>query len=187
VDQHADILEVLFSAEVIRARVAELGAAISRDYAGKDLLLACVLRGAVFFVTDLARAITIPMSLDFLAISSYGAAAGAPASPGGSGVVRIVKDLDESIDGKDVVVVEDIVDTGLTLGYLLKVLRARGPASLAICTLLDRPARRIVDHPIAYRGFEIPDRFVVGYGLDHRQRFRNLPFIGIPKPEILVR
>jgi hypoxanthine phosphoribosyltransferase len=182
-----DIQEVLFPAEAIQARVAELGAAISRDYARKDLLLVCVLRGAAFFVTDLARAITIPMSLDFLAISSYGAQAGGPASPGGAGVVRIVKDLDEPIAGRDVLVVEDIVDTGLTLGYLLKVLRARGPASLAISALLDRPVRRIVDHPIAYRGFEIPDRFVVGYGLDYRQRYRNLPFIGTLKPDLLAR
>lgn len=167
--------EVLFSAEQIAARIRELGAAISRDYAGRDLVLAGVLRGAVFFLVDLARALTIPATIDFIAISSYG-----PSSKA-SGVVRIVKDLEEEIAGRDLLVVEDIVDTGLTLGYLLRILRARGPASLEVCTFLDRSVRRIVDHPIAYRGFEIPDKFVVGYGLDYQQRYRNLPFIAALK------
>ena len=168
--------EVLFSAERIQARVQELGDAISRDYAGRDLVLAGVLRGAAFFLIDLARAISIPVAVDFIAISSDG-----PSSKA-SGVVRIVKDLEEEIAGRDLLVVEDIVDTGLTLGYLLRILRERGPASLKVCTLLDRSVRRIVDPPVAYRGFEVPDKFVVGYGLDHRQRYRNLPFIAELKP-----
>jgi len=163
--------EVLFSAEQIGARVRELGEAISRDYAGRDLVLAGVLRGAAFFLIDLARAISIPIAVDFIAISSYG-----PSSKA-SGVVRIVKDLDEEIAGRDLLVVEDIVDTGLTLGYLLRILRERGPASLKVCTLLDRNARRIVEPPVAYRGFVVPDKYVVGYGLDYQQRYRNLSYI----------
>ena len=156
-----------------RARVRELGDAISRDYAGRDLVLAGVLRGAAFFLIDLARAISIPVAVDFIAISSYG-----PSSKA-SGVVRIVKDLEEEIAGRDLLVVEDIVDTGLTLGYLLRILRERGPASLKVCTLLDRNVRRIVDPPVAYRGFVVPDKFVVGYGLDYHQRYRNLPCIAV--------
>ncbi len=168
--------EVLFSAEQIAGRIRELGESISRDYAGRDLVLAGVLRGAAFFLVDLARALSIPVTVDFLAITGYG-----PGSKA-SGVVRIVKDLEEEIAGRDVLVVEDIVDTGLTLGYLLRILRARGPASLKVCTLLDRAVRRIVDPPIVYRGFEVPDTFVVGYGLDYQQRYRNLPFIATFKP-----
>ena len=167
--------EVLFSAEQIGARVRELGEAISRDYAGRDLVLAGVLRGAAFFLIDLARAISIPIAVDFIAISSYG-----PSSKA-SGVVRIVKDLDEEIAGRDLLVVEDIVDTGLTLGYLLRILRERGPASLKVCTLLDRNVRRIVEPPVAYRGFVVPDKFVVGYGLDYQQRYRNLSYIAALK------
>ena len=163
--------EVLFSADQITARVKELGESISRDYAGRDLVLAGVLRGAAFFLIDLARAISIPIAVDFIAISSYG-----PTSKA-SGVVRIVKDLDEEIAGRDLLVVEDIVDTGLTLGYLLRILRERGPASLKVCTLLDRNVRRIVEPPVAYRGFVVPDKFVVGYGLDYQQRYRNLTCI----------
>jgi hypoxanthine phosphoribosyltransferase len=168
--------EVLFSAEQIASRIRELGEAISRDYAERDLVLAGVLRGAAFFLVDLARALTIPAAIDFIAISSYG-----PNSKA-SGVVRIVKDLEEEIAGRHLLVVEDIVDTGLTLGYLLRILRERGPASLQVCALLDRSMRRIVDHPIAYRGFEVPDRFVVGYGLDYQQRYRSLPFIALLNP-----
>jgi hypoxanthine phosphoribosyltransferase len=138
--------------------------------------MAGILRGAVFFLVDLTRALSIPVAVDFIAISSYGPGSRA------SGAVRILKDLEEEIAGRDVLVVEDIVDTGLTLGYLLQVLRARKPASLKICALLDRSARRIVDHPVAYRGFDVPDRFVVGYGLDYHQRHRNLPFIALLKP-----
>jgi hypoxanthine phosphoribosyltransferase len=167
--------EVLFSADQIRARVQELGEAISRDYAGRDLVLAGVLRGAAFFLIDLARAISIPIAIDFIAISSYG-----PSSKA-SGVVRIVKDLDEEIAGRDLLVVEDIVDTGLTLGYLLRILRERGPASLNVCTLLDRNVRRIVEPPVAYRGFVVPDKYVVGYGLDYQQRYRNLTYIAALK------
>jgi len=167
--------EVLFSAEQIGARVRELGEAISRDYAGRDLVLAGVLRGAAFFLIDLARAISIPIAVDFIAISSYG-----PSSKA-SGVVRIVKDLDEEIAGRDLLVVEDIVDTGLTLGYLLRILRERGPASLKVCTLLDRNVRRIVEPPVAYRGFVVPDKYVVGYGLDYQQRYRNLSYIAALK------
>ena len=163
--------EVLFSADQITARVKELGESISRDYSGRDLVLAGVLRGAAFFLIDLARAISIPIAVDFIAISSYG-----PTSKA-SGVVRIVKDLDEEIAGRDLLVVEDIVDTGLTLGYLLRILRERGPASLKVCTLLDRNVRRIVEPPVAYRGFVVPDKFVVGYGLDYQQRYRNLTCI----------
>lgn len=168
--------EVLFSADQITTRVRELGESISRDYTGHDLVLAGVLRGAAFFLIDLARAISIPVAVDFIAISSYG-----PSSKA-SGVVRIVKDLDEEIAGRDLLVVEDIVDTGLTLGYLLRILRERGPASLKVCTLLDRSVRRIVEPPVAYRGFVVPDRFVVGYGLDYRQRYRNLPHIAALSP-----
>lgn len=167
--------EVLFSADQIRARVQELGEVISRDYAGRDLVLAGVLRGAAFFLIDLARAISIPIAVDFIAISSYG-----PSSKA-SGVVRIVKDLDEEIAGRDLLVVEDIVDTGLTLGYLLRILRERGPASIKVCTLLDRNVRRIVEPPVAYRGFVVPDRYVVGYGLDYQQRYRNLTSIAALK------
>jgi len=168
--------EVVFSADRIASRIRELGEAISRDYAGRDLVLVGVLRGAAFFLVDLARALTIPAAVDFIAISSYG-----PSSKA-SGVVRIVKDLEEEIAGRDLLVVEDIVDTGLTLGYLLRILREREPASLKVCTLLDRSVRRIVDHPIAYRGFEVPDRFVVGYGLDYQQRYRSLPYIALLNP-----
>lgn len=175
-----DIVEVLLSAAAIHARVQELGRQISQAYQGKDLVLISILKGAVVFLADLMRAITIPHTVDFMAISSYG-------GEGASGVVRIVKDLDQTITGRHVLVVEDVVDTGLTLGYLLRILQARQPASLQVCTLLDRSVRRIVNLPIAFRGFEIPDQFVVGYGLDYQQRYRNLPFIGILKPEVLDR
>lgn len=176
-----DIAEILIPAEAIQRRVKELGEEISRDYQGKDLLLAGVLKGAAFFVVDLARAISQPVALDFIAISSYGP------STKTSGVVSIRKDLDETIADKDVLLVEDIVDTGLTLRYLLKILHARQPRSLQVCALLDKPARRIVEHHIAYKGFEVPDKFVVGYGLDYKQRYRNLPFIGTLKPEVFER
>ncbi len=174
-----DIQEILVSADQIQHRVKELGEAISRDYQDKEPILVSILKGAVFFLSDLARAISIHISLDFMAISSYGD------SQKTSGVVRILKDLDEIITGREVLIVEDIIDTGLTLRYLLNNLEARKPASLKICTLLDKPFRRIVKLPIAYQGFEIPDKFVVGYGLDYKQRYRNLPFIGVLKPELL--
>ena len=172
-----DIVEgVLLSAEQIAERVAELGAAISADYAGREVILVTVLRGGLFFLSDLCRAVADPLRVDFMAISSYGAR-----EQGGG--VRITKDLDEDIEGKDVLIVEDIIDTGLTLNYLLGVLRSRGPRSLQVAVLLDRDQRRIADVPISYRGFHMPDTFVVGYGLDIRGRYRNLPYVGVAKPE----
>ena len=175
-----DVAQVLLSAEQIAARVAELGAQISRDYAGKDLMLICILKGANVFLADLVRQISIPVSYDFVAVSSYGA------DTKSSGVVRILKDLDESVESKHVLVVEDIVDTGLTLrlSYLLENLRSRRAASVKVCTLLDKPARRRVDVPVDYFGFKVEDQFVIGYGLDYQSRYRNLPYIGILKPEI---
>src|SRR5574337_5737 len=179
-DMIQDLAEVMITEEAIANRVRELGADISRDYFGKELILAGVLRGGLFFLADLARAISIPLVIDFISISSYGPATRA------SGVVGIRKDLDESIGGRDLLVVEDIVDTGLTLSYLLKIFRARQPSSLQVCTFLDRTVRRIIDLPIAYRGFEIPEKFIVGYGLDYHQRYRNLPCIGVLKPELMT-
>ena len=175
-----DIAEILLTKDQIAGRVAELGRDISRDYAGRPPLLISILKGAVYFLTDLSRAIEIPVDLDFMAITSYGSARAQ------SGVVRLIKDLDVEITGRHVLLVEDIIDTGLTAGYLLRLLQARAPASLQICTLLDRPRRRILEGlPIAYRGFEVPDRFVVGYGLDYRERYRHLPFIGVLKESVL--
>jgi hypoxanthine phosphoribosyltransferase len=175
-----DIEEILFTQDQIEARVEEIGRQISRDYAGRTPLLVSVLKGAVYFLTDLSRAIEIPIAMDFMAITSYGSAALQ------SGVVRLIKDLDIEITGRHVLLVEDIIDTGLTAGYLLRLLQARSPATLQICTLLDRPRRRILEAlPIAYRGFEIPDRFVVGYGLDYQERYRQLPFIGVLKEAVL--
>jgi hypoxanthine phosphoribosyltransferase len=178
---------LLLTAEEIRARVAELGAEISRDYAGKTPILIGVLKGSLVFMADLARAITTPINVDFMSISSYGDGTN-------SGVVRILKDLDESITGQDVILVEDIIDTGLTLTYLLATLSARRPASLEVCGLLDKSARRIVEVPIRYKGFDIPDEFVIGYGLDHEGRYRNLrAVIGIRDmaalrdPELVAR
>jgi len=174
---HPDLERLLFSEEQIRERVAQVAAEISADYAGKEITLVTVLRGAVFFAVDLARALSVSVRMDFLAVSAFPAAER-------SGVVRIAKDLDESISGADVLLVEDIVDTGLTLRYLMRNLSARQPASLAVCTLLDKTPRRLVDVPVRYRCFEIPDRFVVGYGLDYQQRYRNLPYVGVLKPEL---
>ena len=160
--------ETLVSAAELDRRVRELGAQVSRNYEGRDLLLVGVLKGAVPFIADLMRELSVPCELDFMAVSSYGS------STDSSGVVRILKDLDASIEGRHVLVVEDIVDSGLTLHYLIKNLRARNPASLEVCALLTKPERRRVDLPIRYVGFEIPNRFAIGYGLDHAQRFRNL-------------
>ena len=174
---HPDLERILFSEEEIRRRVNEVAEEISADYAGKELTLVTVLRGALFFGADLARALRLAVRMDFLAVSPF------PRGEG-SGVVRIVKDLDESISGEDVLLVEDIVDTGLTLRYLLKTLAARQPNSLAVCTLLDKTPRRLVEVPVRYRCFEIPDRFVVGYGLDYQQRYRNLPCVGVLKAEV---
>jgi hypoxanthine phosphoribosyltransferase len=169
-----DVGEILFTEAQIRARVKDLAQRIFNDYNGRALVLVSILRGSVFFATDLARLIDLPLSMDFLSISSYG--------DDSEGVVRITKDLEENIAGKDVLVIEDIVDTGFTLKYLLRTLGGRNPKSLEVCTLLDRRARRIIDIDLKYIGFEIPDKFVVGYGLDYRQRYRNLPYIGIVKP-----
>ena len=163
--------ETLVGAEDLQRRVGELGAEINRDYAGRDLVMIGVLKGAVLFLADLMRELEIPCEVDFMAVSSYGSATDS------SGVVRILKDLDASIAGRDVLLVEDIVDSGLTLHYLLKNLRARDPGSLEVCALLTKPERRRVDLPIRYVGFEIPNRFAIGYGLDHDQRYRNLGYV----------
>lgn len=175
-----DISEVLITEEQLAVRIAELGAQISRDYAGKELMLVCILKGATLFLGDLVRQISLPVSYDFVAVSSYGA------DTKSSGVVRILKDLDESVESKHVLVVEDIVDTGLTLrlSYLLENLRSRRAASVKVCTLLDKPSRRRVDVSVDYRGFEVQDQFVVGYGMDYQSRYRNLPYVGLLKPEI---
>ncbi len=180
IDAAQDIQEILLTRDQIATRVEELAAEISQGYADRPPLLVSVLKGAVYFLTDLTRALRIPVVIDFMAITNYGSARGR------SGVVRLIKDLDVEITGRHVLLVEDIIDTGLTAGYLLRILQARTPASLEICTLLDRPYRRILNTlHIAYRGFEIPDRFVVGYGLDYGEQYRHLPFIGVLKDEIL--
>src|SRR6202789_1102640 len=174
-----NIERILFTEEQVSARIVEVAAEISEKYRGRDLKLIAVLKGSVFFLTALARAITIPLKIDFLAISSFGGPSQGPTP----GLVRIAKDLDEPIEDEDVLLVEDIVDTGFTARYLLQTLAGRGPRSLAICTLLDRTVRRIVQVPVAFRCFEIPDRFVVGCGLDHKQLYRNLGYIGAMNPE----
>jgi hypoxanthine phosphoribosyltransferase len=173
------VQKVLIDEQSLRNRIAELGADISSDYAGKDLLLVGVLKGAVFFMADLMRHLSIPCEVDFMAISSYGA------STDSSGVVRILKDLDINIDGRNVLVVEDIIDSGLTLSYLMRTLEARSPASLEVCTLLAKPTRREIDVPVRYTGFEIPNEFVIGYGLDYAERYRNLPYVAVLDPQIL--
>jgi hypoxanthine phosphoribosyltransferase len=169
----AAIGEALVSQEDLERRVRELGAEISRDYEGKELFLVGVLKGAVFFLSDLMRAIDVTCEVDFMAVASYGS------STDSSGVVRILKDLDATIEGKDVLIVEDIIDSGLTLSYLLRTLNAREPRSLEVCALLTKPERREVDLPIRYTGFEIPNKFVIGYGLDHAERYRNLPYVAV--------
>jgi hypoxanthine phosphoribosyltransferase len=171
--------EILIEEEPLQARIAELGAEISREYEGRDLLLVGVLKGAVFFMADLMRELTIPCEIDFMAISSYGAATDS------SGVVRILKDLDANISGRDVLVVEDIIDSGLTLSYLMRSLKARKPASLEICALLTKPERREIDVPVKFVGFEIPNKFVIGYGLDFAERYRNLPYVAVLHPDLI--
>lgn len=170
-------IDVLLSEEVVDARIRELGAEISRDYAGKEVHLICVLKGSVFFVCELAKRITVPVTMDFMSVSSYGA------DTKSSGVVRIIKDLDESLKDKDVIVVEDIVDSGNTLSYLLEMLKDRKPKSLKLCTLLDKPSRRVKPVQVDYTGFQIPDEFVIGYGMDYDQKYRNLPYVGIARLE----
>lgn len=169
----AEKVRIMISEEDVDKRIQEIGDQISKDYAGKQVHLVCVLKGGVFFLCELAKRITVPVSLDFMSVSSYGS------ETKSSGVVRIVKDLDEPLKDKDVLVVEDIVDSGRTLSYLLEMLKDRGPKSVKLCTLLDKPDRRVVDVNVDYTGFTIPDEFVVGYGLDYAQRYRNLPYIGV--------
>jgi len=175
---HADVQEVLLTEERIQARVAELGAQLNTDYAGLEPVLISVLKGSIVFLADLVRSMELPLSIDIMEVSSYGAATET------SGQVRILKDLSNPIEGRHVIVVEDIIDTGLTLNYLLRYLREKGPASLRICCLLDKPARRLTEIPIDYVGFSIPDRFVVGYGLDYGERYRNLPYVGVLRPSV---
>jgi len=175
----AAVTETLIDGEALQRRIAELGEEISSDYAGRDLLLVGVLKGAVFFMSDLMRHLTIPCEIDFMAISSYGD------STDSSGIVRILKDLDINIEGRDVLVVEDIIDSGLTLSYLMRNLEAREPASLEICALLTKPERREIEVPVRYVGFEIPNRFVIGYGLDFAERYRNLPYVGVLHPDLM--
>jgi hypoxanthine phosphoribosyltransferase len=171
--------EILIDEETLQSRIRELGREVSADYAGKELLLVGVLKGAVFFMADLMRAISVPCEIDFMAISSYGAATDS------SGVVRILKDLDINIDGRHVLVVEDIIDSGLTLSYLMRNLESREPASLEVCALLTKPDRREIDVPVRYVGFEIPNRFVIGYGLDFAERYRNLPYVGVLHDDLM--
>ena len=173
-----DIQEVLFSEAQLAEKVAELGARISQDYAGKNPLIVSVLKGSYVFMADLTRQITIPCNIDFMAVSSYGTGTKT------TGEVQIIKDIGSKIDGRDLIIVEDILDSGVTLNFLMKILKARGANSIRLCTLLSKPERRKVDVPIDYLGFEIPDAFVVGYGLDYAETYRNLPFIGILKPEV---
>lgn len=173
-----DINHVLVSEQQLQEKIAQVGRQLTQDYAGKDLMLVGVLKGAIMFIVDLARAIELPLTLDFMAVASYGT------STETSGIVRILKDLDSSIEGKHVLIVEDIIDSGLTLNYILETLHTRNPASLRVCSLLSKPARRHVEVPIDYICFEIPDEFVVGYGLDYNQIYRNLPFVGVLKPEL---
>jgi hypoxanthine phosphoribosyltransferase len=179
VDLQSDLAEVLVSEEQIQAKVRELGAQISADYAGRQLTLVSVLKGSLPFMADLMRAITVPVRIDLMEVSSYGGT-----STESSGLVRILKDLSASIADEEVLLVEDIIDTGLTLNYLVRYLRGKSPASLRICTLLDKPARRLVEIPVDYTGFTIDDRFVVGYGLDFGEFYRNLRYVGVLRPEV---
>ncbi|MEF9959786.1 MAG: hypoxanthine phosphoribosyltransferase [Niameybacter sp.] len=170
-------LETLIAEQDLQRRIEELGAQISKDYEGKEIIMLCVLKGGVMFMTDLAKRVTVPMKMEFMAVSSYGD------EYKSSGIVKIIKDLDEPIDGKDVLIVEDIIDSGRTLSYLKNVLEGRNPSSIKICTLLDKPDQRVVDVEVDYVGFTIPDSFVIGYGLDYHQLYRNLPYIAINKGE----
>jgi hypoxanthine phosphoribosyltransferase len=179
VDLQSDVAEVLVSEDQIQAKVRELGARISADYAGRELTLVSVLKGSLPFMADLMRSITVPVRIDLMEVSSYGGT-----STESSGLVRILKDLSASIADEDVLLVEDIIDTGLTLNYLIRYLRGKSPASLRICTLLDKPARRLVEIPVDYTGFTIDDRFVVGYGLDFGEFYRNLRYVGVLRPEV---
>ena len=167
-------IRTLIEEERVTARIRELGETISREYEGREVHLICVLKGGVFFMCDLAKRITVPVTMDFMSVSSYGAGTSS------SGIVKIVKDLDQPLEGKDVLIVEDIIDSGRTLGYLIEILKKRNPRSMRLCTLLDKPERRVVNNvQVDYCGFQIPDEFVVGYGLDYDQKYRNLPYIGV--------
>ena len=168
-----DEVKVLISEEDVMKRISEIGAKISEDYAGKELHVICILKGGVFFMCELVKHITVPVTHDFMSVSSYGDGTVS------SGRIKIVKDLDDSIEGKEVLIVEDIIDSGRTLSHLLQLLHARNPKSVRLCTLLDKPDRRVVEVPVDYTGFSIPDLFVVGYGLDYAQHYRNLPYIGV--------
>jgi len=178
-DVERGVSEILIDEQTLRGRIAELGEEISNDYRGRAPLLVGVLKGAVFFMADLMRELSVPCEIDFMAISSYGAATDS------SGVVRILKDLDASIAGRDVLVVEDIIDSGLTLSYLMRSLRARKPSSLEICALLTKPERREIEVPVKFVGFEIPNKFVIGYGLDFAERYRNLPYVAVLHPDLI--
>lgn len=173
----SDKISVLIDEKRVDQRIEEIGKEISRAYEGKCVHMVCVLKGSVFFACELAKRITVPVSLDFMSVSSYGN------DTKSSGVVKIVKDLDEPLEGKDVLIVEDIIDSGRTLSYLIEILKQRNPASLQLCTLLDKPDRRVREVKVDYTCFEIPDEFVVGYGLDYAQKYRNLPYIGVVEPE----
>jgi hypoxanthine phosphoribosyltransferase len=175
-----DVAEILIDTPTLQRRIAELGAQISADYAGRDLVLIAVLKGSVLFLADLMRRISVPHSIDFMATSSY-------EGTHSSGIVRILKDLDMSIEGRDVLIVEDIIDTGYTLDYLLRILRERNPASLRVCTLLNKRERRRVDIPLDYVGFDIPNKFVIGYGLDYNEVYRNLPYVGVLRPDLYAQ
>ena len=179
---HDDIKTVLVSEEQLKAKVAELGAQISRDYAGKNLVLVSILKGSVVFMADLMRAVSIPCNIDFMVVSSYGGS-----NTTTSGLVKIIKDLDGNLSGKDVLIVEDILDTGVTLSNLVPMLKMRNPNSVKICTILDKPSRRKAAIQPDYEGFQVPDEFVVGYGLDYDEKYRNLPYIGVLKPEIYTK
>ena len=174
----AENVRILLKEEEVDKRIAEVAAMINRDYAGKEVHLICILKGGVFFTCELAKRLTVPVSMDFMSVSRYGSGTES------SGVVRIVKDLDESIAGKNVLIVEDIIDSGRTLAYLIEILKQRNPESIHLCTLLDKPERRRVPLEVDYFGFTIPDEFVVGYGLDYAEKYRNLPDIGVLRPEI---
>ena len=174
-----DIKNVLVSEEQLKAKVAELGAQISKDYKGKNLVLVSILKGSVVFMADLMRAISIPCNIDFMVVSSYGGS-----NTTTSGLVKIIKDLDGDLSGKDVLIVEDILDTGVTLSNLVPMLKMRNPSSVKICTILDKPSRRKADIAPDYEGFQVPDEFVVGYGLDYDEKYRNLPYVGVLKPEV---
>ncbi len=178
-DMRDDVLEVLVSAEEIQKRTTELGQQIARDYEGKNPLLICILRGAVVFLSDLIRSVPTHLMVDFMGVSSYGGT-----NMDSTGIIKITRDVDANVAHRDIIIVEDIVDTGLTMKALVELLKTRGPSSIAICTFLSKPSRRKVDIDIRYCGFEVPNKFVIGYGLDYDENYRNLPFVGVLKPEV---